>query len=130
MPRPSSSSVRVRSLDRDAILAALGTVTARLGQERPEIAEIRLFGSLARGTRNPYADVDLLIVLDQTELPFKDRLPRYKPVGCPFPMDMTICTREELARELAAGNRFVHRVLGESIVLYARDRGVAGTSEA
>ena len=42
-------------------------------------------------------------------------------LGCPVPMDVTVCTRGELARELAAGNRFVRRMLGESIVLYARD---------
>ncbi len=96
-------------------------LASRLGAERPEISEIRLYGSLARGTRNPYADADLLVVLDATDLPFKDRLPRYKPLGSPVPMDLTVCTRAELERELAAGNRFVQRAVGESIILYARD---------
>jgi predicted nucleotidyltransferase len=93
------------------------------GATHKEIAEIRLFGSLARGTANPYADADLLIVLDATELPFRDRLPHYKPLGSPVPLDVTICTRDELARELAAGNRFVRRMVDDSIVLYARDAG-------
>jgi hypothetical protein len=35
-------------------------------------------------------------------------------------MDLTVCTREELQRELAAGNRFVTRIMSESTVLYAR----------
>ena len=51
----------------------------RLGAERPEIQEIRLFGSLARGQRNPFADADLLIVLDASDLPVRERIPHYKP---------------------------------------------------
>ncbi len=126
MRRQSSTSVRVRSFDRGAALAALRALAARLGAERPEIVEIRLFGSLARGTRNPYADADVLVVIDATDLPFRDRLPRYKPIDCPVPMDLTVCTRSELERELAAGNRFVTRIMGESIVLYARKPSPAG----
>jgi predicted nucleotidyltransferase len=114
------SSVRVRYLDRDAVLASLRELATRLGAERPEIQEIRLFGSLARGQRNPFADADLLIVLDASDLPIRERIPHYKPTRTPLPMDLTICTRIELARELAAGNRFVKRVLGESLVLYSR----------
>src|SRR4029453_18124476 len=94
-PPRSSSSVRARSLDRDAVLADLRVVAATHGAAYREIAEIRLFGSLARGTANPYADADLLGVLDATDFPFRDRLPRYKPMGSPVPLDMTVCTREE-----------------------------------
>jgi hypothetical protein len=88
----------------------------------PEVREVRLFGSLARGTRNPYADADLLVVVDACELPFRDRLPRYKPVGAPVPIDLLVCTQAELDRELAAGNAFVGGALTESVVLYARPR--------
>jgi len=98
-------------------------MAASHGAAHEEIAEIRLFGSLARGTANPYADADLLIVLDATELAFRDRLPHYKPLGSPVPLDVTICTRDELARELAAGNRFVRHMVDDSILLYARDAG-------
>ena len=96
-------------------------MAAAHGGARREIAEIRLFGSLARGAANPYADADLLIVLDATDLPFRDRLPRYKPMGSPLPLDVTVCTRDELARELAAGNRFVRHMVEDSILLYARE---------
>jgi predicted nucleotidyltransferase len=104
------------------VLAELRALAARLGADRAEIEEIRLFGSLARGTRNPYADADLLVVLDATDLPFRDRMARYKPAGSPVPMDLMVCTRDELERERAAGNRFVRRILADSAVLYARDR--------
>jgi nucleotidyltransferase-like protein len=120
MPRPFLSSVRVRYLDRDAVLASLRELATRLGAERPEIQEIRLFGSLARGQRNPFADADLLIVLDASALPARDRIAIYKPTHGPVPMDLTVCTRQELEREVAGGNRFLKRLLGESVVLYSR----------
>jgi len=112
--------VRVRSLDRNAVVATLRTLAARVAAERPEVLEIRLFGSLARGERNPWADADWLVILEHSDRPYRDRLPLYKPVGSPVPMDITACTREELERELAAGNRFLRRVLDEGVVLYAR----------
>ncbi|MEX2146361.1 MAG: nucleotidyltransferase domain-containing protein [Candidatus Rokuibacteriota bacterium] len=102
------------------MVASLRGLAERLGAERPEIMEIRLFGSLARGSRNPRADADLLIVLDASDIPFRDRLPVYKPRGSPVPMDLTVCTREELQREVTAGNRFIRRILDESVVLYGR----------
>jgi hypothetical protein len=36
-------------------------------------------------------------------------------------MDLTVCTRDELAREVAAGNPFIRRILGESVLLYVRE---------
>jgi predicted nucleotidyltransferase len=112
--------VRVRSLDRNAVVATLRTLAARVAAERPEVLEIRLFGSLARGERNPWADADWLVVLEHSDRPYRDRPPLYKLAGSPVPMDVTACTHEELERELAAGNRFLRRVLDESLVLYAR----------
>jgi len=114
------SSVSVRFLDRERTLAALKELAARMGADHPEVREIRLFGSLARGERNPYADADLLIVVDRCDLPVRDRAPLYKPVDAPVPTDVTVCTSGELEREAAAGNPFVRRILGESVVLYAR----------
>jgi hypothetical protein len=123
------SSVRVRYLDRGAVVTSLRRLAERLGTERPEVVEVRLFGSLARGERNPRADADVLIVLDASDVPFRERLPLYKPRGSPVPMDLTVCTRDELRRELEAGNRFIQRILAESMLLYARaDQGSPATT--
>jgi predicted nucleotidyltransferase len=116
------SSVSVRSLDREKVLEALRDAARALGASHPEVREVRLFGSLARGSRNPYADADLLIVLDTCDLPFRERTPKYKPVGLPVPADLIVCTKEELDREVASGNSFVCGALAESLPLYTRLR--------
>lgn len=91
-----------------------------MGAGHPEVREVRLFGSLARDERNPYADADLLLVVDDSDLAPRDRVPRFKPVSAPVPLDLTVCTQVELEREIAAGNPFVLRILAESVLLYER----------
>lgn len=110
----------MRSLDREKVLAELRAAAAGIGAAHPEVREVRLFGSLARGERNPYADADCLIVLDATDVPYRDRSVVYKPLGGPLPMDLTVCTQAELDREVGAANPFVLRILSESLVLYSR----------
>ena len=114
------TSVTVRYLDSEKVLAELREIAARIGAAHPEVLEVRLFGSLARGERNPYADADLLIVLDASRVPYRDRPPLYKPVGAPVPTDLMVCTQAELERELAAANPFVLGILAESLVLHSR----------
>jgi hypothetical protein len=91
-----------------------------MGAAHPEVREVRLYGSLARDERNPYADADVLVVVDASDVPLRDRGPRYKPTQSPVPMDLTVCTAAELERELAAGNAFVTRILAESLLLFRR----------
>ena len=62
-------------------------------------------------------------MLDASDVLFRERLPLYKPRGSPVPMDLTVCTRDELQREVEAGNRFIQRILRESLLLYARGPG-------
>ena len=119
------SSVSVRFLDREKVLEALRDAARALGASHAEVREVRLFGSLARGSRNPYADADLLIVLDTCDLPFRERAPKYKPVGLPVPADLIVCTKEELDREIASGNSFVRGALAESLPLYTRQSSIA-----
>ncbi len=114
------TSVVVRYLDKAKVLADLQALAIRIGTAHREVQEVRLFGSLARGGRNPYADADVLIVLDACAVPYRDRSPLYKPLGAPVPMDLIVCTRAELEREIAADNRFVRRILDESRPLYVR----------
>ena len=119
-PRPSLGSVVVRHLDRERVLADLRDLAAGIGAKNPEVREIRLFGSLARGERNPYADADLLIVLDRCDLPYRDRQAIYKPVGAQVPTDLIVCAQAELDREVAAANPFLLQILRDGLVLYTR----------
>jgi predicted nucleotidyltransferase len=98
----------------------LRALARRIGEDHADVREVRLYGSLARGERNPFADADLLIVVDRSDLPYRDRSPVYRPLGSPVPMDISVPTIEELEQEIRAKNPFVVGILRESIVLYER----------
>lgn len=120
MRRRSLPSVVVRYLDREKVLGDLRQMAAAIALAHPEVREVRLFGSLARGERDPYADADLLIVLDDSPIPYRDRGPHFKPVGSPVPLDLIVCTLAELDREMAADNPFIRRILSDALTLYSR----------
>jgi predicted nucleotidyltransferase len=111
--------VRIFRLDRDGVLARLRARANRLLREDPNVLEVRLFGSLARGDAHPGSDADLFVVVRDEASSFRDRLPalaRYFSgvgVGC----DLLVYTQGERAR---LAGRFARAVLDEGIVLAAR----------
>lgn len=57
----SLGSVKAFSLDRDEVIRRLRQVSAEAMEVFPELVEVRLIGSLARGTHTRTSDVDLLL---------------------------------------------------------------------
>jgi predicted nucleotidyltransferase len=56
-------NVRVFRLDREGVLDRLRERAQAVLARRPDVVEIRLFGSLARGEARPGSDADLFVVL-------------------------------------------------------------------
>jgi predicted nucleotidyltransferase len=91
--------VKAFYLPREGLLARLREVSSEALQQFPELLEVRLFGSLARGEETGLSDVDLFLVVVSDE---KDPLERMKPYYHFFAgklalaLDMIVATREEL----------------------------------
>lgn len=87
--------------------------------------EVILFGSLARGGADEYADVDLLVIESE---PFGEARSRAteirrieKALGAiPAPADILVYSRDEVQRFRKARNHIVCKALEEGKVLYAR----------
>lgn len=113
----SSDSVKIISLDRTRLLAELRQIAGRISADHPEVAEVRLFGSLARGDYTGTSDVDVLILLKQTNE--TDPLRRILSFLPYFDLmrgtDLLVYTLAELEERLAAGDRFIQRIWAESI---------------
>lgn len=69
----------------------------RLLSLHPEICEIVVFGSFAEGTFAPGSDLDVLILLDRSDRPVRDRIPLYLPGAFPVGLDLFPFTRDEIA---------------------------------
>ena len=98
----SSTGVRVFSVDKERVVAAVERWVASLRSRHPEIERVIWFGSWAHGTPHPGSDVDLCIVLTESEKSYRERLEIYAPEGMPFDVEVFPYTRaelDELARE-------------------------------
>ena len=116
----SSPSVSVFWLDRNQIRHRLKMAVQRLAQTHPEIEEVWLFGSLARGDATPGSDADLMVVLSDTRLAFLDRCAHYQPEFCGIGVDVLAYTLAELAQMRAEGSVFLRQVRAEGVCLFRR----------
>jgi hypothetical protein len=113
-------SVKVTYFDKDVVWQALAELAQGLPVEHPEIEKIIVFGSLVRDEAVPGSDVDLLIVVSETDIPFLDRTVEYRPGGFPVGLDVFVYTPAEMEQMLSEGNWFLKRALGEGRTLFTR----------
>jgi predicted nucleotidyltransferase len=112
----SFDSVKIISIDRDKLLARLREIAERICVERPEVTEVRVFGSIARGDHVGTSDVDVLILLEDANAGDVVEQARsfYPYFDLPVGVDMLVFTREQLADRLRSGDAFVERMWRES----------------
>ncbi len=117
--RYRGKNVRVFALDRERVRARLEDCARALVAENPDVLEVRLFGSVARGEAHPGSDADLFIVLRGSRLGFLDRgaelLRHFTGVG--IGCDILAYTRDEIERMRAEGNRLIRMADAEGVVL-------------
>lgn len=98
MRRVSLNSVVIKSIDEHCIRELLDQYATRLLASNPFVEEIIVFGSFEKGTYAPGSDVDIAVVLTQSDKPPRDRAPELLPGTFPVGVDLFAYTREELAR--------------------------------
>jgi hypothetical protein len=115
-------NVRVFRLDHAGVVARLKERALGLLERRPDVVEVRLFGSLARGDAHPGSDADLFVVMRDGAGPFLDRLPDLGRdfdgvgVGC----DVIAYTESETEAARARGDAFIRTVFDEGLPLATR----------
>jgi uncharacterized protein len=123
----SWGSASVTWLDRPGARRVAARAAAELARRQPEITGVLLFGSIARGDAVPSSDVDLLIVLRESELPFLDRIPRYTPAIPPLAVDVLPYTEREFRDLCAEGHRLIAAALAEGEWVVGPPEGLVTT---
>lgn len=118
MRGPFSSSARTRFVDHDDVLEIARGTARRIAAAHPEVLRILLFGSFARGDYGARSDLDLLIVLKESDKPASERLGDFLQYVPAYPTDMFPVTEAEIAARLQEGDPFLARALNEGILLY------------
>ena len=111
--RQLSPFVKISYFNRDEVDKALKSYIQRLYDENPDIEKIVVFGSFVRDECVPGSDIDLLIILKRSELPFLNRIPLYIPSYFPVGVDVFPYTKDEIKIMLGEGNFFIKTALEE-----------------
>ena len=115
MPRGSSSSVKVFFADKQAVISEIRNWAARLKAEHPEIQRIGFFGSYATDSYGPASDVDVVIVLKNSDRPFVDRIEKYLPENLSVGVDIFPYTEKEISRMQKERSPWISRILKEIV---------------
>jgi hypothetical protein len=118
----SYGTVEITSVDREALVAELRSRAERLGREAPEVQQVDLFGSFARGDYTPESDVDLAVIVSESDLPFLERPDRYRGAFPRVPLDvnLTLCTTAEADRLRRDRSTWLSRISADVMRLYRR----------
>jgi predicted nucleotidyltransferase len=82
---------------------------------------IVLFGSYARGTAQPSSDVDLLVVADlEGDAEHHMRRARQLVADSFPPIDIILCSPDEVAEAHTARSPFLLSILGAGVTIYTR----------
>ncbi|MEA5450432.1 nucleotidyltransferase domain-containing protein [Leptolyngbya sp. CCNP1308] len=82
--------------------------------------QIILFGSYAYGEPTADSDIDLLVIVSQSDEPrYRRARVAYKALrGIGMPTDVLVMTREEVQRKLNVRSSFIRRAVNEGKLLY------------
>lgn len=95
--------------------------------ERFQPERIILFGSYAYGDPAPESDVDLLVIMETKLRSREQRLEISRAISPrPFPLDIVVCTPQELAERIALGDTFLYEIIIRGKVIYERNCGRVG----
>lgn len=95
MPVRSLHSPVLKWPDLKTVDQAARQWAGRLGPRRDDVISIGYFGSYARGDWGVGSDLDLVMVVADTPLPFERRATAWDTTDLPVPADVLIYTKRE-----------------------------------
>ncbi|MBW2039123.1 MAG: nucleotidyltransferase domain-containing protein [Deltaproteobacteria bacterium] len=111
----SLNSVKVFWLDQERLLREIRKAAKRVGKEDENVLKIVLFGSLAERTGVPGSDADILILLEDSDKPFLERIHEWhKKFVLNFPLEVFPYTEKE------QDNPLVQEAMRRGITLFER----------
>lgn len=116
LQRKSSGSLKILSVDKEKLIRELKKIAQRLKKEK-NAERVLLFGSFAKGNFTPSSDLDILIVVKRSDLPFIKRRDEFAPYfeHLPFDANILIYTEDELKK--IENRPFIKEILNYSVEL-------------
>lgn len=121
MPVRSLNSSVLRWPESHAVEDSLRQWVKKIVEHRSGLLRIGYFGSLARGDWGVGSDLDLIVVVEASNLPFERRAAEWDTTELPVPVDLLVYTKEEW-QSLSKQKRFREILVQEAIWVYDRER--------
>lgn len=100
-------------LDAESVLQAVQTWAEQLFAQNPSVLRVGLFGSYARGDWGVGSDIDLVVIVRDTDVPFIERARHFNTADLPLSTDLLVYTQAEWTKMLSEG-RFAPRIEREA----------------
>lgn len=118
LQRKSLDGVEILSVDISGLRESLKEISRRIKYEHPEVKEIILFGSFSKGNFTPYSDIDIALIVNDTDKRFIERqdefIGYFKDIG--FDTNIIVYTQKEIERMRREENKFIKEIeKGEKI---------------
>ena len=90
-------------------------------QIRTDILRIGYFGSYARGDWGVNSDLDLILIVESSDIPFWERALEWDVNCLPVPVDILVYTQKEWQDLISQDGRFARMITREAVWIYQRD---------
>lgn len=108
-------------LDQAMVHKAAKTWVCALGRAHAEVQRIGYFGSYARGDWGVGSDLDVIIIMERSEVPYWQRSKMYDASNLPVPAELLVYTQHEWASLAEQRTRFYRTLISEAIWLYEKE---------
>lgn len=104
-------------LDAETVLQAVREWAEQVFVQHPEVLRVGLFGSYARGDWGVGSDIDLVVIVRDTTIPFIERARYFDTSDLPLSTDLLVYTKGEWEKMLREG-QFAPRIEREARWFY------------
>lgn len=105
--------VEILSVNVDSLRSSLREIASKIKSKYPHVLKIILFGSFGKDNFTPYSDVDIAIILKETDKHFLKRQDEFIDyfVNIPFDVNLIVYKQEEFNKMLREGNNFIREIM-------------------
>jgi predicted nucleotidyltransferase len=118
MPVRSLSSSVLKWPDKEAVVLSLLEWTKEIVKNRDDIVKVGYFGSYARGDWGVGSDLDIIVIVKKSEIPFDKRSAEWDTEGISVPVDLLVYTEEEYENMKEADSGFCKAIEKEVEWIY------------
>lgn len=117
--KQSLHGVEILSIDEEKIRALLKGISKKIKAKHNEVREVILFGSFSKKDFTPYSDIDIAIIVDETDKKFIKRADEFIDYFIEVPLDVNLIvyTAEEISKMVNAGNNFIKEIIIKGVRL-------------